>query len=139
MARTYPGTPFSRGLACNKFRSCNYMMVSCDPFLANNPGPIQNRPYCVCRRTTSRDASKLECPQTEDDGGECEIPRRNLLFTQAELPCLCFYKFKVLYPFITRLGEKRVTVSTEDRTFLDWVYREHFITAPALRFSQCSC
>ncbi|XP_013069251.2 uncharacterized protein LOC106056886 isoform X1 [Biomphalaria glabrata] len=142
LCENYPGVPISRGLACNKFRSCNYVMANCDPYLPHKPRSFENRPYCVCRRTASDDGARLECPHIDDDGGECEIPRRNLMAVQSGLPCLCMYKLRVLYPFLhtpKEQGSDQGLDDTADSNIIDWVFREEVITAPALKFAHCPC
>ncbi|CAL1537567.1 unnamed protein product [Lymnaea stagnalis] len=135
----FAGNPLSRGLACNKFRSCNYVMGACNPFYIHKPRNIQTRPFCVCRRTASADAGRLECPETEDDGGECEIPKRDLLISQSNLACLCFYQILVAYPYLSEGAGVPGDDSREGRELVQWMMRDDLVTGPAITYSQCPC
>lgn len=141
--RTFPGIPLSKGQACHKFRSCNYFQRSCDPFYRQNPSKMDNHPYCVCRKTAAEDAKRLSCPLVRDDGGECEIPRRDLQVTQSNLPCLCLYKFYIAYPYLsqpdTSLHRQQENINEQRSSVLEWNVKEEIVTGPALTFSECPC
>ncbi|CAG5126853.1 unnamed protein product [Candidula unifasciata] len=136
----FPGIPLSKGQICQKFRTCNYIQKSCDPYYRENPGRTQNQPYCNCRDTAAKDADGISCPRVADDGGECEIPRRDLLVTQRSLPCLCIYRFPVVYPYTSvRTADSLTENTVKDGNILKWYEKEKVVTGPALTCSQCPC
>ncbi|XP_059139516.1 uncharacterized protein LOC131927743 [Physella acuta] len=136
--RNNPGTPLSRGLACRKFRSCNHEMSSCDPFHSLNTRFESEHPYCACRKNAAADAERLKCPRIDDDGGECEIPRRDLAASMSKLPCLCFYKTLALYPYL-ELGKPENGAQRVNNSRVQWFSKEMVITAPAKSYTTCPC
>ncbi|PVD25659.1 hypothetical protein C0Q70_13318 [Pomacea canaliculata] len=111
--------------ACKNFRKCNYYMGRCDNYWAAST--YDQRPYCVCRSEVLEDLKNINCPRTANDGGECELPKRNLVDFEAYAPCYCKYQISRIYPTSNTSGS------------VGWVVNAIFTTAPARSYKQCPC
>lgn len=160
--------PLTKWSTCHKFRRCNFLLDAChssatrDERLKTTTTTTQPPllPYCACRKMAAADALQLWCPHPMFDGGECELPRRDLHVAQFTLPCQCHYVFPVVFPYQKHKNRHQdqhkpnddasgsgsnggvkgaIKYSRESTDRVRWHIRFENRTGPALNYRRCPC